>query len=73
LGAPLEVGWFVTGTLNPGRSAEITIPVTGPRGKARINVAASKTNGTWVFSTLTVKLTATGARISLVEKGPPPQ
>jgi hypothetical protein len=26
-----------------------------------------------VFSTLTVKLTATGARISLVEKGPPPQ
>ena len=73
LGAFLEVGWFVTGTLNPGRSAEITIPVTGPRGKARINVVASKTNGTWVFSTLTVKLTATGARISLVEKGPPPQ
>jgi hypothetical protein len=73
LGAPLDVGWFVTGTLNPGRSAEITIPVTGPRGKARIKVVASKANGTWVFSTLTVKLTATGARISLVEKGRPPQ
>lgn len=72
LGAPLEVGWFVTGTLDPGRSAEITIPVTGPRGKARIDVVASKVTGTWAFSTLTVRLKATGERISLVKQGPPP-
>jgi hypothetical protein len=67
LGAPLEVGWFVTGTLDPGRSADITIPVTGPRGTARIHVVASKATGKWVFSTLTVKLRATGGQISLVE------
>lgn len=69
LGAPLNVGWFVTGTLDPGRHAEMTIPVSGPRGKARIYVVASKATGEWVFSTLTVKLRATGERISLVEKG----
>jgi hypothetical protein len=68
LGTPLEVGWFVTGTLDPGRSADLTIPVTGPHGRARIHVVASKATGTWVFSTLTVKLRATGAQISLVEK-----
>lgn len=71
LGAPLEVGWFVTGTLDPGRSADITIPVTGPRGKARIHVVASKATGTWVFSTLTVKLRATGGQISLADPARP--
>lgn len=71
LGAPLKVGWFVTGTLDPGRRAEITIPVSGPRGKARIYVVASKATGEWVFSTLTVKLRANGERIFLVEKGQP--
>ena len=72
LGAPLEVGWFVTGTLDPGRSAEITIPVTGPRGKALIEVVASRATGTWVFSTLIVRLKTTGARISLADKEPLP-
>lgn len=68
LGTPLNVGWFVSGTLDPGRRAEITIPVSGPRGKARIEVVASKTSGDWVFSTLTVRLRSTGERISLMEQ-----
>jgi hypothetical protein len=72
LGTPLEVGWFVIGTLNPGESAEITIPVTGPRGKARIDVVASKATGTWVFSTLAIRLKTTGEQISLADKAPPP-
>ena len=71
LGSPLEVGWFVTGTLDPGRRAEITVPVSGPRGKARIDVVASKIGGSWTFSTLTVRLRATGRQIVLVDKGPP--
>lgn len=71
LGAPLKVGWFVTGTLDPGRHAEMTIPISGPRGKARIYVVASNATGEWTFSTLTVKIMATGERISLVEKGQP--
>ena len=71
LGEPLKVGWLVNGTLDPGHSAEITVPVTGPRGKARIEIVASKASGAWVFSTLTVTINATGARISLVESGPP--
>jgi hypothetical protein len=68
LGSPIEIGWFVTGTLDPGQSADITIPVTGPRGRARIHVVASKATGTWAFSTLTVTLRATGEQIFLVEK-----
>jgi hypothetical protein len=71
LGSPIEIGWFVNGTLDPGRSAELTIPIAGPHGKARIEVVASKATGAWVFSTLTVKLRTTGKEISLVEKGPP--
>jgi hypothetical protein len=70
LGSPIEIGWFVTGTLDPGRRAEITIPVSGSRGQARIDVVASKADGKWAFSTLTVKLRATGEQISLVEQGP---
>ena len=68
LGSPIETGWFVMGTLDPGRRAEMTIPVSGPRGRARIYVDASKTKGKWNFTTLTVKLMATGEQISLVEK-----
>ena len=71
LGAPLETGWFVTGTLDPGRSAKMAIPVAGPRGTARIDAVASKATGEWVFSTLTVRLKATGERISLLEQEPP--
>jgi hypothetical protein len=71
LGAPLDVGWFVTGTLNPGRSADIAIPVTGPRGSARIHAVASKAGDTWVFSTLTVILPARGEPLSLVAKDQP--
>ncbi len=68
LGSPIETGWFVTGTLDPGRRAEMTIPVSGPRGRARIHVDASKTKGKWNFTTLTVKLMATGEQIPLMEK-----
>jgi Cytochrome oxidase complex assembly protein 1 len=71
LGSPIAIGWFVTGTLDPGRHAEMKIPISGPRGSARIDVVASKEDGTWNFSTLTVRLRATGARISLVEQRRP--
>jgi hypothetical protein len=74
LGSPIEIGWFVTGTLDPGRHADMKIPISWPRGQARIRVVAAKAGGEWVFSTLTVRLSATGEQISLVGPGkaPPP-
>jgi hypothetical protein len=71
LGLPIDAGWFVMGTLDPGRHAEITIPISGPSGSARIYAVASKVKGKWVFSRLTVKLKATGEQIFLVEESQP--
>jgi len=70
LGLPIETGWLVMGTLDPGRQADINIPISGPSGSAQINAVASKVNGKWVFSTLSVRFKATGEQVSLVEKRP---
>lgn len=72
LGSPLVTGWIVWGTLNPGRNAKMTIPVSGPNGKARIYVVASKKADDWVFSTLTVRIASTDERIALAEQPPVP-
>jgi hypothetical protein len=37
-----------------------------------ILIVASKATGTWVFSTLTIRLKTTGEQISLADKAPPP-
>lgn len=70
LGLPIEEGLFVSGNINvsgtSGR-ADLSIPISGPNGKATVFVVATKEAGNWNFSTLVVEFKESGTQISLLE------
>lgn len=52
LGSPVREGWFVSGTRRDaglGGFAQMTIPVSGPRGKGKICVVANRVRGQWTL------------------------
>jgi hypothetical protein len=70
LGSPITDGWFVSGKTNvSGTSgqADMTVPISGPKGKGTIYFVATKFAGQWSFSKLMVEIGATGQRIDLIE------
>lgn len=69
LGTPIEEGMFVSGKTNVEGSsgqADLTIPISGPKGKAKIYAVATKTAGRWKYSTLEVEVTGRDERIELL-------
>ena len=70
LGTPIKEGFFVTGnihTSNNSGNADLSIPISGPEGKARIHLVATKAGGEWTYSVLTVTIKSTGAIINLLD------
>lgn len=70
LGTPISEGMFASGKTNvngPSGEADIGIPISGPKGKATIYAVATKSEGTWSFSKLNVKIDGTGETIDLNE------
>ena len=70
LGSPITDGLFVSGKTNvSGTSgqADMTVPISGPKGKGTIYFVASKFAGKWTFSKLMVEVADTGQRIDLIE------
>jgi hypothetical protein len=68
LGTPIEEGWFLKGSTKvSGTSgeADLTIPISGPKGKGTIYAVATKFAGDWTFSKLSVKLESSGETIDL--------
>jgi hypothetical protein len=58
IGSPLQPGWLPQGQIQVSGStgtAQMAIPVTGPRGKATINLDARKVAGSWQFLSLQVQ------------------
>lgn len=74
LGEPIEAGWFISGNINvsgPSGEANLSIPVSGPRGAGTIYVVANKIAGEWIFERLELELEGTGERLNLLtEPGP---
>ena len=69
LGTPIEEGFFVSGKTNVNGSsgeADLTIPISGPKGKAKIYAVATKRAGRWNYSTLEVEIAGRDERIDLV-------
>jgi len=70
LGTPLRVGWFISGNFNVSGSsgkADAQVPVTGPRGRGTIYLAAHKTAGEWSFDRLEIELPGHAERVNLME------
>lgn len=74
LGTPIEEGYFVSGNIDAstGRGeAKLTIPISGPKGKATIYADATKRGGAWEFSVLELVFEDGGQKIDLLEEQPP--
>jgi len=70
LGSPITDGWFVSGQTNVSGTSghtDMTVPISGPKGKGTIYFVATKFAGQWTFSKLMVEIAATGQRIDLIE------
>lgn len=55
LGSPLEPGWMMGGSFTESSgegSAELSIPVRGPKGKGNLDVEAKKQDGNWKIDSL---------------------
>ena len=71
LGSPIKPGFLTTGSINlsgPSGHAELSIPIAGPEGKARIYLEANKRLGEWHLDRMYVQVAATGERIDLSEQ-----
>jgi hypothetical protein len=67
LGLPLEPGWMMEGGITESSvegSAELSIPVRGPKGKGSLDVQAKKQKGNWRIDSLI--FTHGAARSSIV-------
>jgi hypothetical protein len=65
LGAPVEAGYLVSGSIqidNDHGSADIAIPLSGPVGSARLTVVAEKRGGRWSYDEMLVTPDASGTR-----------
>ena len=69
LGAPIEEGLLVMGNINLSGSsgeADLTIPLSGPKGNGTLYVVARKSAGQWTFSQLVLVVSESGDRIDLL-------
>ena len=69
LGSPIQEGMFVSGNTSAnGASGQsnLAIPISGPKGKGKIYVVATKVAGEWKSSVLVVEIEKTKERIDLI-------
>jgi hypothetical protein len=69
LGAPVQAGWYVTGSENVSGGfgkADLAVPVTGSRRKGRVYVVATKSAGHWRYATLELKVDGQQDRLNLL-------
>ncbi|MBX7209207.1 MAG: cytochrome c oxidase assembly factor 1 family protein [Verrucomicrobiaceae bacterium] len=71
LGTPLTRGWFTSGnieTANGSSSADVRIPVKGPKLNGYIHAVGYKRGEEgWVFTVLEVTVSGSGERIDLLQ------
>jgi hypothetical protein len=71
LGKPIEQKGMTTGSINFNNgdgSADLIIPIKGPKGKAVLRVVAEKFNDVWTYEKLYVTIKETNEEINLLDK-----
>lgn len=69
LGTPIEEGLLVTGNINvsgASGTANLAATLSGPKGEGTLYIVATKTAGTWTYSTLVFEITKTKQKIDLL-------
>ncbi len=70
LGSPVGTGWWVRGSVNLDNDrghADITIPIEGPKGEAKIHCVATRSRDDWTFDELLVIPDKGGPTIDLLK------
>lgn len=68
LGEPIETGWLVQGNISTQGtqgSADLAIPLSGPRDKATLYVVAEQTAGQWYYDVMVVRVPGQAEAIEL--------
>jgi hypothetical protein len=76
LGAPISEGWLVGGSINvsPGAGdADLSLPISGPKGKGTVYVRAQKTAGTWAYLMMVATTEGNNDRIDLLASASAPE
>jgi hypothetical protein len=74
LGEPFETGWLVSGSISitgPSGTADLAVPVQGPRNSGTLYVVAHKVAGQWQFDRAEVEVDGQEKRIDLLSKKSP--
>jgi Cytochrome oxidase complex assembly protein 1 len=74
LGSPITEGFLLSGNTNVNGAsgdANLSIPISGPKGKGTIYVAATKSLGHWNYSGLVLEIAKTRERIDLLQRPTP--
>ncbi len=69
LGEPIKAGWTIEARIDlvgASGEAELSIPITGPKGSGRLLVFAERRGGEWIFERLEVKVRGNERRIDLL-------
>lgn len=69
LGSPITDGYFTSGNISetgPSGTAELSIPISGPKGSGTIYLEARKSTGQWTFTKLIVEIEKSNQRIDLL-------
>ena len=69
LGTPIAEGWLVSGSINTSTTsgdADLAVPISGPKGQAKVYVTAHKAAGAWNYSVMEVAVEGSDQRINLL-------
>jgi len=75
VGSPVETGRFISGNMEVSPAAghaELSIPVSGPRGHGKLYVEAHKSAGIWSMTVLKFVPAGSSAPIDLLPAAPAP-
>lgn len=69
IGDPIKADWLISGQLKVSSdtgNADLSIPISGSRGRGTIRAVATKSGGVWSFSCLQVVVLGHASRIDLL-------
>lgn len=71
LGEPIETNGIMQGNLNfknGSGSADISVPLKGPKGEATVHIKGEKEDGEWTYEEFYILIKNSNERINLLEK-----
>ncbi|MGH9503481.1 MAG: cytochrome c oxidase assembly factor 1 family protein, partial [Terriglobales bacterium] len=72
LGSPIEEGWLLSGSINVSNAsgdADLSVPISGPKGKGTVYVTAQKSAGRWHYRVMQIAIDGSDERIDLLAGG----